>query len=193
MDGHVIIFTRSAPTNADEESFPCSSTHDSHDDGAIGDSCEVRAGRSLQAASDAASASSSLSLTSGRLPQASSAQQPMHDLLHVQCWGAGFAGGSGVVRLCVCASVCTCVPACGKQVLSSIVFKILTHACGVIWMHMLYGISPHNKLQLQTACFLFVLVGLSSHLTDLQDFSCRRRPTAAACPSPPHGPHAVAA
>ena len=104
-----MAFTRSAPSNADEESFPCSSTHDSHDDGAIGDSCDVRAGRSLQAASDAASASSSLSLTSGRLPQASSAQQPMHHLLHLQCWGAGFAGGSGVVRSCmrVCVSVCS--------------------------------------------------------------------------------------
>jgi len=121
VDGHVMAFTRSAPTNADQESFPCSIAHDSHDNDAIDDSCDVSAGRILQAASDAASASSSLS--SGRLPQASSAQQPMQDLVHLQCWGAGFAGGSGVVRLCVhaCVHLCVCVLACGKQVLSRIV------------------------------------------------------------------------
>lgn len=90
VDGHVMAFARSAPANADQESFPCSSAHDSHDNGANDDSCDVSAGRSLQAASDAASASSSLS--SGRLPQASSAQQPIQDLVHLHCWGAGFAG-----------------------------------------------------------------------------------------------------
>ena len=115
VDGHVMAFARSAPTNADQESFACSSAHDSHDDGANDDSCDVSAGRSLQAASDAASASSSL--TPGRLPQASSAQQPIQDLVHLHCWGAGFAGGSGdcaFVRACVCACLCVraCVRAC---------------------------------------------------------------------------------
>ena len=49
---------------------------------------------------------------------------------------------------------------------------------------------------LQTACLLFALLRLrwpAPYLPDLQHFSCRRRPTAAAFPGPPHGPHAVAA
>lgn len=118
VDGHVMVFTRSAPSNADQDSFPCSSAHDSHDIDAKDDSCDVSAGRSLQAASDAASAS-----LSGSSPQASSAPQAMQDLVHLQCWGAGFAGGSGFVHSYVHAYLCVCVPACGKQVLSSIVSK----------------------------------------------------------------------
>ncbi len=112
-----MAFTRSTPTNADEKSFPCSSTQDSHDDGGNEDSYDFSADRSLQAASDAASASS-LS-PSGSSPQASSAQQPMQDLVHLQCWGAGFAGGFGFVHTYVHARVC--VPTCGKQLLNRIV------------------------------------------------------------------------
>ncbi|DBB01223.1 TPA: hypothetical protein ACH3X1_001097 [Trebouxia sp. C0004] len=100
LDGHMMAFTKSAPILADQGSFPCSSNHDGHNDGAKDGSYDVSGGRSLQAASDAASASASLSsggvpqasLSSGGVPQASSAQQPMQDLVHFQCWGAGFAG-----------------------------------------------------------------------------------------------------
>lgn len=110
-----MAFTRSAPSDADQESFPCSSAHDSHDEGANDNSYDVTAGRSLQAASDAASVSSLLS--SGRSPRTSSAQQLTQDLVHLQCWGAGFAGGSGFVHACVHACVCLCV--CASQLVES--------------------------------------------------------------------------
>jgi len=133
VDGHVMAFTRSAPSDADQESFPCSSAHDSHDEGANDNSYDVTAGRSLQAASDAASVSSLLS--SGRSPRTSSAQQLTQDLVHLQCWGAGFAGGSGFVRACVhacvCLSVCMYVrPSLWKAgAQQHCVKRLLTHAC----------------------------------------------------------------
>ena len=87
-DAHVMAVSRSAPTNLEEESFPCSSTEGMQDgdDNDNDDEDVTHTGGTQQAAASATS-------LSGRMPQRP-AQQPAPDLVQVQCWGTGLAGES---------------------------------------------------------------------------------------------------
>ena len=63
-----------------------------------GSSCDYRAGSSLQAPDAEASSSSSSAAAAAspslldEAPHLQSADEPKQDLVHVQCWGPGFAG-----------------------------------------------------------------------------------------------------